>query len=544
MQRRDFIKLSAVLGVSTSLPIWSGNVFAADRPALPIPPLLEPDAKGVINLRLQRGKSQLVPGKTTETWGVNGDLLGPALRLQRGKAVSVTIHNALPDVSTVHWHGLEVPGEVDGGPQAQIAAGGQRTVTFTVDQPAATCWFHPHTHGKTGYQVAQGLGGLVLVEDAAGDALPLPKQWGVDDIPLILQDKRFTPDGQIDYQLDVMSAAIGWFGDRLFTNGASYPQHIAPRGWLRLRLLNGCNARSLNVATSDGRPLYVVASDGGFLAEPVKVTELPLLMGERFEVLVDTADGKAFDLMTLPVTQMGMTLAPFDKPLPVVRIQPSLASGSKMLPDSLIALPSLPATDKLTQRVLQLMMDPQLDMLGMQALMDRYGHQAMAGMSMSGLGTAQSKNEMPAMDHGQMQGMDHGNMPGMDHSQMQGMAKPANGFDFMNGNQINGRAFDMSHSEFDVKRGQFEKWTISGVGDMMLHPFHIHGTQFRILSENGQPPAAHRRGWKDTVKVEGDRSEVLVRFNHLAAKEQAYMAHCHLLVHEDTGMMMGFTVSA
>lgn len=79
---------------------------------------------------------------------------------------------------------------------------------------------------------------------------------------------------------------------------------------------------------------------------------------------------------------------------------------------------------------------------------------------------------------------------------------------------------------------------------MMLHPFHIHGTQFRILSENGQPPAAHRRGWKDTVHVEGAVSEVLVQFNHLAPPEKAFMAHCHLLEHEDTGMMMSFTVSA
>ncbi|WP_411704091.1 multicopper oxidase CueO [Edaphovirga cremea] len=544
MQRRDFIKLTAALGASTTLPFWSGKVFAADHPALPIPPLLEPDATGVINLQLQRGKSQLVPGKITDTWGVNGGLLGPALRLQRGNSVTINIHNTLPDVNTVHWHGLEVPGDVDGGPQAEIAPGGQRTVTFTVDQPAATCWFHPHTHGKTGYQVAQGLGGLVLVEDKAGGALTLPKTWGVDDIPLILQDKRFTPNGQIDYQLDIMSAAVGWFGDRLFTNGASYPQHIAPRGWLRLRLLNGCNARSLNLATSDGRPLYVIASDGGFLAEPVKVTELPILMGERFEVLVDTSDGKAFDLVTLPVTQMGMTLAPFDRPLPVVRIQPSLATGSKTLPDSLIALPSLPAIEALPQRMLQLMMDPQLDMLGMQALMERYGHQAMAGMSMSGHSMPQGKSDMPAMDHGQMPGMDHGNMAGMDHSQMQGRDKPADGFDFMNGNRINGKAFDMFQPSFDVKRGQYEKWTISGVGDMMLHPFHIHGAQFRILTENGQPPSAHRRGWKDTVKVEGDRSEVLVRFNHLASREHAYMAHCHLLEHEDTGMMMGFTVSA
>ncbi|MGK4762945.1 multicopper oxidase CueO, partial [Salmonella enterica] len=78
-----------------------------------------------------------------------------------------------------------------------------------------------------------------------------------------------------DYQLDIMTAAVGWLGDTLQTNGAIYPQHYPPKGWLRLRLLNGCTARSLNIAARDNRPLYVIASEGGLLAEPVKVTELP-----------------------------------------------------------------------------------------------------------------------------------------------------------------------------------------------------------------------------------------------------------------------------
>ncbi|PWS15735.1 multicopper oxidase, partial [Klebsiella pneumoniae] len=165
--------------------------------------------------------------------------------------------------------------------------------------------------------------------------LLLPKQWGIDDIPVIVQDKRFNANGEIDYQLDIMSAAVGWFGDTLLTNGALYPEHAPPRGWLRRRLLNGCNARSLNFATSDRRQMYVVASDGGLLAEPVKVSVLPVLMCERFEVLFDTRDGKAFDLLTLPVSQMGMAIAPFDKPQPVLRIQPLLIPASGKLPDTL-----------------------------------------------------------------------------------------------------------------------------------------------------------------------------------------------------------------
>ncbi|MFV9374335.1 multicopper oxidase CueO [Citrobacter portucalensis] len=538
MQRRDFLKYSVALGVASALPLWSRSVFAADRPALPIPDLLTADASNRMQLVVQAGKSSFA-GKTATTWGYNGNLLGPAVKLNKGQSVTVDIHNQLAEETTLHWHGLEIPGEVDGGPQGIIPAGGKRSVTFTPDQRAATCWFHPHQHGKTGRQVAMGLAGLVLIEDEEIRKLMLPKQWGIDDVPVIIQDKQFSADGQVDYQLDIMTAAVGWFGDTLLTNGAIYPQHAAPRGWLRLRLLNGCNARSLNIAASDNRPLYVIASDGGLLAEPVKVTELPMLMGERFEVLVDVSDGKAFDLVTLPVSQMGMAIAPFDKPHPVMRVQPLLITASGTLPDSLTSMPLLPSLEGLTVRKLQLSMDPMLDMMGMQMLMKKYGGQAMAGMDH---GKMMGHMNNDNMGHGNMNhgNMNHGEMGNMQHGDMGNMKHGS--FDFHNANRINGQAFDMNKPMFAAAKGQHERWVISGQGDMMLHPFHIHGTQFRILSENGKAPAAHRAGWKDTVRVEGGVSEVLVKFDHDAPKEHAYMAHCHLLEHEDTGMMLGFTV--
>lgn len=541
MQRRDFIKLTTAVAAAGSLPLWSRSLMAAqDRPELPIPALLTPDARGVINVTAQQGKTRWLD-QTVATWGYNGALLGPALQLERGKPVTINLRNQLPEATTVHWHGLELPGEVDGGPQARIAPGEARTVRFTPDQPGATCWFHPHQHGRTGYQVAQGLAGLVLVKDDFTEKLLLPKIWGIDDIPVILQDKRLN-NGRIDYELDIMSAAVGWFGDTMLTNGAIYPKHAVPRGWLRLRLLNGCNARSLNLTISDQRPMYVIGSDGGLLAEPVKLNELAMMPGERFEVLVDTKDGKPFDLQTLPVRQMGMTLAPFNQPLPLLSINPLQVMASGSLPDKLVDVPPLPAKEGLKSRWLQLSMDRELDRRGMLALMEKYGRVAMAGMS----GDA---HDNESSQHGaDMQNDAHQSMEGMESDAHAGMGEtgshPASGdYDFHNGNKINGMAFDMTKPSFDVKQGVTEKWTISGEGDEMLHPFHIHGTQFRILSENGKPPAAHRSGWKDTVRVEGWRSEVLVRFNHTATPEQAYMAHCHLLEHEDTGMMLGFTVS-
>lgn len=541
MLRRDFIKLSAITYAASALPIWSRIAVAAENyPTLAIPPLLEPDAQGNIQLAIKQGASQFVPGKKTTTWGYNGDLLGPALSLKKGQSVNIHIANQLPEETTVHWHGLEISGEQDGGPQAIIKPGASRQVNFTIDQPEATCWFHPHTHGKTGYQVAMGLAGLVIIKDEQSDKHGLPSQWGVDDIPVILQDKRLKDDGQIDYQLDVMSAAVGWFGDLMLTNGAVFPKHVAPKGWLRLRLLNGCNARSLNISTSDGRKMYVVASDGGLLAEPITVTELPILMGERFEVLIDARDGRSFDLLTLPVNQMGMTIAPFNQPLPVLHIETTMGTGAGKLSEQLATLPALPSLAGLTRRRFHLMMDMRLDMQGMMMLRERYGEQAMGHMG--GHGGMMQGHMMSNGENGGIGMMGHGNMGGMRNGG--GHCGTGSGeLDIHNANTINGRAFSMTEAAFDAPMNRQEIWVISGRGDMMLHPFHVHGTRFRILKENGKVVEPHRQGWKDIVKVEGQVSEVLVEFKHPATKAHPYMAHCHLLEHEDTGMMMGFTVS-
>ncbi|WP_241646834.1 multicopper oxidase CueO [Rosenbergiella metrosideri] len=530
MQRRDFIKLSSLLLGAGALPAWSREALLGQRPLLSTPTLVEADLHQRIDLTAMAGTSTW-NNHSVSTWGYNGSYLGPTIKLRRNQPVSLRVHNHLPVDTTVHWHGLVVGGEVDGGPQEVIRAGAQREVTFTPDQPAATCWYHPHPHMTSGFQVAKGLAGMLVIEDEHIKTLRIPSQWGVDDIPLVFQDKKLTDTGtDIDYQLDIMHAAVGWFGDMMLTNGSQYPQVALPNGWVRLRLLNGCNARSMNLALSHDRPFYVIASDGGLLAEPVKVEQLAMLPGERFEVMIELTDTKPFDLVTLPVMQMGMTLPPFDQPLPLLKILPLRIGGAAELPDHLATLPSLPSTDGLTRRHIGLSMDKQLDTLGMQQLMKRYGHQAMAGMPMHSSMDMADNNHSASQQHGHAM------------STMPGMSKAVKGYDFHQGNKINGKAYQIGDIAWQSPQGQHEIWEISGEGDMMLHPFHIHGTQYRILSENDQPVAAHRQGLKDTVRVEGGVSQVLVSFPHLADKQAPYMAHCHLLEHEDTGMMMSFTV--
>lgn len=107
MQRRDFLKLTAAVGMASALPLWSRAVFAASRPALPIPSLLAADARNRIALRIQAGKTRFGALNVT-TWGYNGSLLGPALQLTQGKTVTVDITNQLrssppPARSTISW---------------------------------------------------------------------------------------------------------------------------------------------------------------------------------------------------------------------------------------------------------------------------------------------------------------------------------------------------------------------------------------------------------------------------------------------------------
>ena len=202
-------------------------------------------------------------------------------------------------------------------------------------------------------------------------------------------------------------------------------------------------------------------------------------------MLVDTSDGKPFDLVTLPVSQMGMAIAP------LINHSRYCASSRwsfrlRQAADTLAALPALPSLTGLTQRQLQLSMDPMLDRMGMQALME-----SMA----TGDGRNGSRHDGAWRHerHGEYASRRHEHEPRIRHGAWHVVRR---GFDFHNANRINGKAFDMNEPMFAAARGQYERWVISGKGDMMLHPFHIHGTQFRILSENGKPPAAHRRGWK------------------------------------------------
>jgi FtsP/CotA-like multicopper oxidase with cupredoxin domain len=109
------------------------------------------------------------------------------------------------------------------------------------------------------------------------------------------------------------------------------------------------------------------------------------------------------------------------------------------------------------------------------------------------------------------------------------------------GMAINGQPMRMERIDERVRKGETELWRVT-VDDMM-HPFHVHGCSFRVLSQDGAEPPAYAQGWKDMVHVDEGWSEILVRFDYDAPAEAPYMYHCHILEHEDCGMMGQFSVT-
>jgi blue copper oxidase len=343
ISRRSLLMAGAALATTRALPVRSAQASNAARPTLPIPRELKADADKVIAFDARAGTVAFRPDVATSTYGYSEAFLGPALRMRRGETVNVHFTNNLPESTTVHWHGLIIPGDVDGGPHRPVAPGENWRPTLSIDQPAATLWFHPHFYPTTAPQVVRGLAGLVIIDDDETDRLGLPARWGVDDIPLVIQDRRFAPDGAFFHRMNIIAVTSGYVGDTPMVNGAIYPEAHTARGWLRLRLLDGSNARSYLLKASDDRSLFVIGSDGGLLESPVEVKQLEMHAGERFEVMVDCRSGEPFDLLTLPTGAEIMRLPPFDAAVPLLTIRPDGPDGQGRLPDSLATLPPIPA---------------------------------------------------------------------------------------------------------------------------------------------------------------------------------------------------------
>ena len=474
--------------------VLTGRVFAAEGGApLPIPPILEADGAPPVTLTARKGSHAFVPGTQTPTLGYEADYLGPTLRVRRGRTAQIDVINRTDDEVTAHWHGAHVPGNMDGGPQTAFAPGASWAARFDVHHPAATLWYHSHVHGKTGPQVYHGLAGLLLVDDpAAPDGLP--SDYGVNDIPLVVQDRSFDSAGRLVYDTSgMMSLMSGLHGDTICVNGAVRPVADVPRGLVRLRILNGSNARFYDFAFADGRQFHQVASDGGLLPAPVARNRIALAPAERAEIVVDfSADSAPVRLISSDIAQGGMMGggmmgggAGSGGTLDILTFSPGAASinAPVSLPASLPAPPFNIGSPVRTREF-------QLD-----------------------------------MHAGSMMGSMFRRLFGANDSIM----------------GINGSAYNMGRIDASLNLGETELWRISA--PMMVHPFHVHGCSFQVVSRGGRPVDPATEGHKDVVVVDASGVEILVQANKKADAATPFMLHCHILEHEDAGMMGQFTVT-
>uniref|UniRef100_A0AAU2JS16 Multicopper oxidase domain-containing protein n=1 Tax=Streptomyces sp. NBC_00049 TaxID=2903617 RepID=A0AAU2JS16_9ACTN len=442
------------------------------RNALKVPPLapstVEGDGTRVFDLRMQAGQTRFEPGAATPTWGFNGSHLGPTLRAAKGEKVRVRISNTLPEESTVHWHGMHLPAAMDGGPHQMVPAGGSWAPEWTVAQPAATLWYHPHPHGATETHVQRGLAGLFLLDDEESGKLGLPAAYGVDDLPVIVQDVRF--DGaRFDHDHRLM-ASVGFLGDRTMVNGTLDPYVTVRDELVRLRLLNASTARVYTFGFDDGRAFQQTATDGGLLEAPDTTRRLRMSPGERAEVVVRMQPGERTVLRSYPLDAgldfWNQRFSGGDDSFDVMELRAEPVLRPSAAVPAVLAASTLPT--------------------GEDSARSRFFELKLSG--------------------------------------------------------INGRKMDMARVDETVTRGTAETWTLRN-NDGMPHNFHVHDVQFRVLDVDGKAPPPPLRGPKDTVFIpSGSTVRIAMRFDGPADPDTPYMYHCHLLYHEDRGMMGQFVV--
>lgn len=524
MHRRDVLRLlglSAIgrIGVceahsATERPAAASNQFRGSA--------LVPDVE--LALTAAPDEVRILPGTPTRVWRFTGRLLkgpqgtlqtledsylGPIIRLRRGQRVRVRFANQLPEDSIVHWHGLDVPEVADGHPRRVIGHGREYVYDFEVTNRAGTYWYHPHPHMRTGAQVYQGMAGVLLVGDADEDALSLPSAGA--ELLCVLQDRIFDAGNQLVFHGGgMMEMMNGFLGDRVLVNGQLRPTTEVDAAWHRVRVLNGSNARIYKLAWSGGMPMTVIGGDGGLLEHPLRQPALTLAPGQRVDLLLDLS---------------------------------GLAAGTEVHLDS------------------QAFAEADAGVVGMAGMM---GGRMMGGRMMGPMGTRSPvPNGAPLRIMTLRTRARHGpayrvpdRLSAFDPSWTTRTDIPTRrvplSFQRMEW-LLGGRTFSMSDvaTEETVSAGSTHVWEFmnvaNGMGMEAAHPIHIHGRQFRVLGRAGGRPTSTLRGgivdegWRDTVLVlPGETVRVQVTFTRHPG---LYLYHCHILEHEDMGMMRNFRVA-
>ena len=457
--------------------LLTGGALATGLSLLPPRPLA---ASGPVPLVPGPAKARLVGSRYPETavWGYNGTIPGPEIRLRQGERLQVAVQNRLEQATTVHWHGVRLPNAMDGVPdvtQSPIAPGETFVYDF-VPPDAGTYWYHPHLNSRE--QVARGLAGALIVEEAEPPAVDREELW-------VLDDWRLTEDAAIAEDFDRFHdlSHAGRIGNTVTLNGfipEAWPVRAGER--VRLRLVNVANARGFALVFEGHRPT-VVAVDG----QPCRPHEAPegrvvLTPGARCDLIVDLErdPGERFTLRDDYYRDFAYRLLDiaYDEGEP--RRSAPLDAPMHLPPNAL----------------------PEPD------LRDAERHElVLAGGAMGGLRAA----------------MLNGRELGPRALAQRGRVWAMNGIaagDDLKANPL-----------FRFQQGRSQIITIRN-DTAFEHPMHLHGHHVRLLSRNGEP-VPHRL-WHDTLPVAPDET---VEVAFVADNPGLWMFHCHILEHQAAGMM-------
>ena len=468
----------------------TGAVTSAASAAFGQPDVLT-SADGSLDVELV-ARARQIPWGTATRYALtyNGTTPGPTLVVRPGDRVRITLVNELAAPTNLHTHGLYLsPSGNHDNPFVTVGAGARHTYSYDIapEQRSLTAWYHPHMHGMVAPQVAGGLAGAIVVRD---DLDTDPALTAAIERVMVLSDPKI---GRTAAVLDAstLQKHQGREGDGVLVNGTSGPSLRATAGTLEhWRLVNASASRYYRLVL-EGLPMTLIGTDGGRLAAPVPVDEVRLTPGERAEVLVAPTSEGEFELRTLAYDRGSLGMG-------------TSADRAIVSPSAKVATVSVTGTAPAAALPAQLAAPSTLDP-----------------------GRATGRRELVLAMRMGMAGM--AGMGGMG-----GGGDNRGGMEFT----IDGDTFDPAATNLRTRLGRVEDWTISNTS-AMDHPFHLHVWPFRVLARSDGAPEP---GWKDTVNVPaGGSVTVRVPFDRVTGRT---VYHCHILDHEDLGMMGVIRVDA
>ncbi len=485
MRRREFLGLSLGTTGALLLSQCSSGSLQSSVPgsALAQAPVHSSEG-GLLSFDLVAEAQSLTLGdRSANLLTYNGQVPGPRLEAKPGDTVQIHFTNRLNQPTNLHYHGLHITPQGNGDNVFLSVPPGERlTYEFTLpaDHPAGTFWYHPHHHGHVAEQLFGGLAGLFIVR---GELDERPEIKAAQEAFMVLQDFDITRAGDIAAP-NPMAMMRGREGPIVTVNGQINPGLAIPQGGLlRLRLLNASPSRFYRLQL-EGHSFQLIATDGGAIAAPIELSELLLAPGQRAEVLVQgNREPGQYRLLNLPYDRGGMM------------------GGMGMGGGMGYGMGGMGQTASPSQTA-QLL-----------AIVTYEG-------SVSPLPLPQQLIAVETLPE-----------PTVTRRIELSMAMgPGMTMAFL----FNGKTFDQQRIDIAPKLDTVEEWELANVDPgRMDHPFHLHVNPFQVISRNGQPEPY--RAWKDTVLVKGNETvRIRIPFRMFTGKT---VYHCHILDHEDLGMM-------